>query len=71
MVTEHEPTQGESLMEVILAIGMVIAILLASWNVFSISETEKELTAKDSDLASDISPLNALMSESISALDNA
>jgi uncharacterized coiled-coil protein SlyX len=56
--------------QIVLAIGVVIALILASWNAFSIMETDKEMSAEDAELSDDIRGLNASLGSSIDNLDN-
>ncbi len=56
--------------QIVLAIGVVIALILASWNAFSIMATDKEMRGEDAELSDDIGALNASLSSSIDSLDN-
>ena len=56
--------------QIVLAVGVVISLLLAGWNAFSIMETDREMSAEDSDLSSEIGAVNSSLSASIDTLDN-
>lgn len=66
MLPLEQRSPGFNWGQAVLAIGVVIALLFAGWNAFSIMGTDKEMRAEDAELSDDIGSLNA----SINALDN-
>ncbi len=65
-----EKTPGFNWVQIVLAMGVVIALIFASWNAFSIMGTDKEMNAEDSDLSSEIEAVDSSLSSSINVLDN-
>lgn len=65
-----EKTPGFNWVQIVLAMGVVIALIFASWNAFSIMGTDKEMNAEDSDLSSEIEAVDSSLSGSIGVLDD-